>query len=439
MFEEKRENTEALNRPLPEPEEVVSWYTPKTKEGQEVVSYYVHSAPLPGNAQKKPAPRKKSRRGLWIFLGCFGGLLLVVGIAAAVILAGGKNGADVELPELPGDGGASSIIYLGGDINTKIPTVKGEEGVRLEVEDACGEKLTIQQVYAAVNPSVVTVVADGRLGSSVGTGVIMTSDGYFITNAHVIDDTFNCWIILASGVTYDAKLVGYDALQDLAVLKAVDAKNLPAARFGNSDSVVVGDTVYAIGNPLGIELRGTLTNGIISAVNRDVEMDGRTLTLLQTNAALNSGNSGGPLINEYGQVIGINVMKMTNTDLEKEATVEGLGFALPISDMAFVVNDIMTHGYFRGTPTIGIMVMTMADDEGNTYVLIDSVTKGSGADQAGLQAGDIVMAADGEEVKVIDDLLSVRRNHGVGDTTVLTVRRGGEIFDAYVVLGSDRD
>ena len=255
----------------------------------------------------------------------------------------------------------------------------------------------------------------------------------------MIDDTFNCWIILASGVTYDAKLVGYDALQDLAVLKAVDAKNLPAARFGNSDSVVVGDTVYAIGNPLGIELRGTLTNGIISAVNRDVEMDGRTLTLLQTNAALNSGNSGGPLINEYGQVIGINVMKMTNTDLEKEATVEGLGFALPISDMAFVVNDIMTHGYFRGTPIIGIMVMNMADDEGNTYVLIDSVTKGSGADQAGLQAGDIVMAADGEEVKVINDLLSVRRNHGVGDTTVLTVRRGGEIFDAYVVLGSDRD
>ena len=266
----------------------------------------------------------------------------------------------------------------------------------------------------------------------------MTPDGYFITNAHVIDEGRSCWIILSNGVTYDAKLVGYDAEQDLAVLKAVDAQNLPAARFGNSDSLVVGDTVYAIGNPLGIELRGTLTNGIISAVNRDVEMDGRTLTLLQTNAALNSGNSGGPLINEYGQVIGINVMKMTNRDLEKEATVEGLGFALPISDMAFVVNDIIAHGYFRGTPTIGIMVMTMSNADGSTYVEVASVTEGSGAEAAGLQAGDVVLAADGVAVAVTTDLLMVRRNHGVGETVVLTIRRGEQVFDAEVVLGSNR-
>ena len=203
--------------------------------------------------------------------------------------------------------------------------------------------------------------------------------------------------------------------------------------------MVVGDTVYAIGNPLGIELRGTLTNGIISAVNRDVEMDGRILTLLQTNAALNSGNSGGPLINEYGQVIGINVMKMTNRDLEKEATVEGLGFALPISDMAFVVNDIIAHGYFRGTPTIGIMVTTMADENGGTYVEIVSVTEGSGAEKAGLQMGDVVLSADGVDVAVTTDLLMVRRSHGVGETVVLTIRRGEQVFDAEVVLGSDRD
>lgn len=438
MFEEKRENTEPLNDYLPEPDEVVSWYAHKAKEGQEVVSYYVQTKPLPEKAQKKPEPKKKSRRGLWIFLGCFAGLLLVVAIAVVITLTGGSDRPDVG-EDLPDDGGASSIIHLGGDVDTSIPTIKGEDGVHLAIDNTHGEKLTIQQVYAQVNPSVVTVVADDYIGSSVGTGVIMTSDGYFITNAHVIDGARSCWIILANGVTYDAKLVGYDARQDLAVLKAEDAHNLPAAQFGNSDSMVVGDTVYAIGNPLGIELRGTLTDGIISAVNRDVELDGRTLTLLQTNAALNSGNSGGPLINEYGQVIGINVMKMTNSDLEKEATVEGLGFALPISDMAFVVNDILVHGYYRGTPTIGIMVMTMGKDDGSTYVLISSVTEGSGAEAAGLQADDVVLAADGVPVWVIDDLLMVRRNHGVGDTVVLTIQRGDQVFDAEVVLGSDRD
>lgn len=438
MFEEKRENTEPLNDYLPEPDEVVSWYAPKAKEGQEVVSYYVQTKPLPEKAQKKPEPKKKSRRGLWIFLGCFAGLLLVVAIAVVITLTGGSDRPDVG-EDLPDDGGASSIIHLGGDVDTSIPTIKGEDGVHLAIDNTHGEKLTIQQVYAQVNPSVVTVVADDYIGSSVGTGVIMTSDGYFITNAHVIDGARSCWIILANGVTYDAKLVGYDARQDLAVLKAEDAHNLPAAQFGNSDSMVVGDTVYAIGNPLGIELRGTLTDGIISAVNRDVELDGRTLTLLQTNAALNSGNSGGPLINEYGQVIGINVMKMTNSDLEKEATVEGLGFALPISDMAFVVNDILVHGYYRGTPTIGIMVMTMGKEDGSTYVLISSVTEGSGAEAAGLQADDVVLAADGVPVWVIDDLLMVRRNHGVGDTVVLTIQRGDQVFDAQVVLGSDRD
>ena len=438
MFEEKRENTEPLNDSLPEPDEVVSWYAPKAKEGQEVVSYYVQTKPLPEKAQKKPEPKKKSRRGLWIFLGCFAGLLLVVAIAVVITLTGGSDRPDVG-EDLPDDGGASSIIHLGGDVDTSIPTIKGEDGVHLAIDNTHGEKLTIQQVYAQVNPSVVTVVADDYIGSSVGTGVIMTSDGYFITNAHVIDGARSCWIILANGVTYDAKLVGYDAGQDLAVLKAEDAHNLPAAQFGSSDSMVVGDAVYAIGNPLGIELRGTLTDGIISAVNRDVELDGRTLTLLQTNAALNSGNSGGPLINEYGQVIGINVMKMTNSDLEKEATVEGLGFALPISDMAFVVNDILVHGYYRGTPTIGIMVMTMGKDDGSTYVLISSVTEGSGAEAAGLQADDVVLAADGVPVWVIDDLLMVRRNHGVGDTVVLTIQRGDQVFDAEVVLGSDRD
>ncbi len=436
MFEEKRENHEVLSEPAAEPQEVVSWYIPKSREGQEVVSYYVHTKPLPGKKEQAEKPKKK-RRGLWIFMGCLSVLVVVVAVAVIATFSGKEEPTPGN--PMPDDGDASSIIHLGGQVETTIPTIKAPKGLRLEIDNTHGETLTTQQVYAKVNPSVITVVADDHIGSSVGTGVIMTSDGYFLTNAHVIDGAKSCWIILSTGVTYDAKLIGYDALQDLAVLKAVDAKNLPAATFGNSDNVVVGDTVYAIGNPLGVELRGTLTDGIISAVNRDVEMEGRTLTLLQTNAALNSGNSGGPLINQYGQVIGINVMKMTNTNLEIEATVEGLGFALPISDMAFVVNDILAHGYFRGTPTIGIMVVAKADQTGRTYVEVQSVVEGSGAEEAGLQAGDIILAADGVDVALTGDLLMVRRNHGVGDTVVLTIQRGDQVFDAEVVLGSDRD
>ena len=435
MLEEKRENWET-SAPGDEDREVVSWYTPRSREGREVVSYYVQSTPLPEKARSiaPPEKKKKSRRGLWIFLALLSVLLVVV--VVAVVHSLGDHGGTV----LPGDDGdASSIIHLGGEVETTIPVVKAEEGLRLQLEEKMGEELTIQQVYAAVNPAVITVVTNEQVGSSVGTGVLMTEDGYFITNAHVIDGGKSCWIILASGVTYDAQLVGYDAEMDLAVLKAVDAKGLPTARFASSDNAVVGDTVYAIGNPLGIELRGTLTNGIISAVNRDVDMDGRTLTLLQTNAALNNGNSGGPLINTAGQVIGINVMKMTNRGTDYEATVEGLCFALPMSDMVFVVNDILAHGYFRGIPTIGIMVVTKSHEDGSTYVLVDSVTKGSGAEKAGLQAGDIVLAADGEAMDDINDLLMVRRNHGVGDTTVLTIRRGEKVFDAEIVLGSDRD
>lgn len=431
MLEEKRENQ------LTEPQEVVSWYIPVAKEGKEVVSYYVQPHALPEKA-RRPEPsaaKKRSRRGLWIFLICLA--VLVAGVIVSVAIWGGRDtesGHDVENES----GDASSIvdIYIMG--GTNIPKVAGDPNVRLPVQTAHGEELTPQEVYAAVNPSVVTVVASKDDMSSVGTGVIMTEDGYIITNAHVIYDADSCWIAMYHGVTFDAKLVGYDDLQDLAILKAENASGLPAAQFGDSNEAVVGDTVYAIGNPLGLELRGTFTDGIISAVNRDVDMGGRTMTLLQTNAALNNGNSGGPLINRYGQVIGINVMKMSGSVNGNEATVEGLGFALPISDMSFVVNDIMAYGYYRGTPTLGIMVQTVMLDDGSTAVVVAEVTVDSAAEAAGVQSGDIILAADGVPVSVTNDLLTVRRTHAVGDTLRLTVQRDGQVLELELVLRSDR-
>ena len=351
---------------------------------------------------------------------------------------GGSSGSGQHRPLPDGDGdNPSSIVDIFGSKATSIPRIQGDPGVRLACRDPQGQPLTAQEVYAKVNPSVVTVVSEQSEGASIGTGVIMTSDGYIITNAHVISGGKSCWVALDTGVTYEVNLVGFDEEEDLAVLKADPQNPLPAAEFGNSDLVQVGDTAYAIGNPLGVELRGTMTNGIISAVNRAVEVDGKTMTLLQTSAALNNGNSGGPLINEYGQVIGINTLKMSTTD-STEATVEGLGFALPISSVSFVVNDLIANGHYRGAPSLGITVTTVEKDGGGTQVQVMEVSAGSGAADAGIQAGDVILAADGQAVSVTSDLLTARRSHIIGDTVTLTILRDGQQFDVEVTLRSNR-
>ena len=227
--------------------------------------------------------------------------------------------------------------------------------------------------------------------------------------------------------------------EDIAVLKLVDAEDLPVAEFGNSDLTMVGEQVYAIGNPLGIELRCTLTDGIISAVDRDVQLDGRTLNVIQTTAALNNGNSGGPLISRFGQVIGINTLKMSGTGGADEASVEGLGFALPISHVCYVVNDIIATGRFHGVPTLGIMVATYENDDGGTYVQVVDVTDGTSAQEAGVQEGDVIVAVDGHSTATTDDLMAVRRTHIAGETMTLTLSRGGQTISVDVVLRASND
>ena len=430
MQDENRENRT-------EPQEVVSWYV--RPEGQEVVDCYVQPRPLPSGAapQTPREPEKRSRKGLWSFLIAAGVLMLAV-VAATVVASLRGGGAVPPVDGGTGDGGdASSIVNISGAEKTTIPRIQGETGVSLVCTAPAGEKLSIQDMYEKVNPSTVLVVADKGEQASIGTGVIMTADGYIITNTHVISGGKDCWIALDTGYTYDAKLVGYSKERELAVLKAVDAADLPAASFGDSDLCRVGDTVYAIGNPLGVELRGTLTDGIISAINRDVQVDGRVMTLLQTTAALNNGNSGGPLINEYGQVVGINTLKMSGNGSEMEATVEGLGFAVPISDACFVVNDIIANGRFRGVPVLGVMVIESTDNGGQVSVY--TVSEGGGAEEAGLLPGDVLLRADGQTLHSIHDLMAVRRTHLVGDTMTLTVLRDGQTFDADVPLYASED
>ena len=291
------ENREKLTE---EPREVVQWYV--RPEGREVVDYYVQPRPMPaGAAPPPPPPGKRSRKGLWIFLIAMGVLMLAV--AAGVIWSLTQGSGETPPLDSDGDGDsdASSIVNIFKTEKTTIPRVKGEAGVSLTCEAAGGEKLTIQDVYAKVNPATVLVVADQGENASVGTGIIMTSDGYIVTNAHVISGGRSCWIALDTGYTYDAELVGYDEDQDLAVLKAVDAEDLPTAEFGDSDQCRVGDTVYAIGNPLGLGL--AISSGIIGSTAH--ELDRYALPCIVNSADISRGSSGGALMNAHGQVIGV--------------------------------------------------------------------------------------------------------------------------------------
>jgi serine protease Do len=312
-----------------------------------------------------------------------------------------------------------------------IPTAPIGQGAELTVSREQGEAMTAQAIYQKVNPSVVTVMVRLDNSMSVGTGVIFTEDGYILTNYHVLEGGEECVIALDTGYTYVASYVAGDSSNDLAIVK-IDETGLPAAEFGDSDLLSVGDKVYAIGNPLGVELRGTLTDGIVSAINRDVWVEDRTMTLIQTNAALNSGNSGGPLINEYGQVVGINVIKMTS----QYSNVEGLGFAIPTSSMRRIVNDLLTYGEIQPEPLLGITVLTPAEQlaDGLWGLKVQEVTAGLAGDLAGIQAGDYILSAAGETTLTSQDLLRVREDCHLGDLLPMTLWRDGEIIEVTLEL-----
>ena len=415
--------------PVSEPQEVVGQYI--RDDSREVTDCYVHRDPLPAAAvhHTPQPPKKHSRKGLWIFLAVMA--VLVMAAVAAALIAGPEDGGYTD-----DDHDASSIVDIFDKDIPTIDRVEGDPELRFFCTAAEGEALTAQEVYAAVNPSVVMVaVAIDEEKASIGTGVILTEDGYVVTNAHVIAGGLSAWVALDTGEVLDAELVGFDSNEDLALLKLVDGQGLPAARLGDSDACVVGDQVYAIGNPLGVELRGTLTSGLISAIDRQVTMEGRVMTMLQTTAALNNGNSGGPLINEYGQVIGINTMKMSNSIADAEAaTVEGLGFAVPTGRAVTVINDILATGAFHGIPSIGVYVAEEQQPDGTYRPVIDSVTENFGAEAAGLQRGDVILSADGTAVYSNYDLLRARRAHIVGETITLTVQRDGRTLDVEVYL-----
>jgi serine protease Do len=339
----------------------------------------------------------------------------------------------LESPTTPTDTASTEPTPIKEDTDVTVHLNQSPESVD-NIPQAGG--LSLQDIYSKAIPSVVSItcVTDG--GSSTGSGVVLSPDGYIVTNAHVVDSARTLEVLLSDGTFHAARIVGTDSFSDLAVL-SINATGLQAAEFGDDQSLRVGDAVVAIGDPLGIELRGTMTNGIISAINRDVQSEGRTMTLIQTNAALNQGNSGGPLLNCYGQVIGINTMKMG--DNMSAAGVEGLGFAIPSNTIKEVVDQLLSQGYVSGRPSLGFTVQRLSTFDQLYYgipqgLYITSVSPVSNASKIGILQGDVLLSFNGQPTADTETLQQLLYSHNAGDTVTLIIYRNGRRYEVILAL-----
>ena len=295
------------------------------------------------------------------------------------------------------------------------------------------------EVYAANSACVVLIksVTSGVLysGTSTGSGFILSEDGYVVTNHHVVEGGTELTVVTADNKEYKATLVGSDNANDVALLK-VEAEGLPAVELGDSDALTVGDQVVAIGNPLG-ELTSTLTVGYVSAKERDVNTSGFAINMIQTDAAINSGNSGGPLFNMAGQVIGITTAKYSGSS-SSGATIEGVGFAIPINDVRGLLEDLATYGYATG-PYLGISVSDMDESAAEYFgmpvgVYVNEVIEGYCAQKAGMQAKDIILEVGGQAVASVNELSRALRKFEPGQSVELKISRAGLEKTLTVVL-----
>lgn len=359
-----------------------------------------------------PAPQKKKGNG--------GKIALVLIAVFVLALAGSFLGA--KLTKAGGTGDA--VIYQS---DTKTSTDTDSTGTAKKTN-------TVESVAATTAASVVEVktsyVQKGSffgdyVTSGAGSGVVISKDGYIVTNNHVIDKAEEITVTLKSGKEYKAKLVGTDDKTDIAVLK-IEATDLSPATFGDSGAVAVGEQIVVIGNPLG-SLGGSVTTGIISATDREIEVENMTMTLLQVDAAVNPGNSGGALFNLNGELVGVVNAKYSSEE------VEGLGFAIPINTAKATIEDIIEYGYVKGRAQLGITAVEISDlqtaiSAGVTElgVYVYNVNDGSGADKAGLKAGDRLVKIDDTEINSYAVLSKILSKHSVGDSVSVTYSRNGK-------------
>ena len=371
-------------------------------------------------------PVKKNRMGLKI-----------TALALCCALLGGAVG-----------GGVVWGVTRSGGSSTEM-NVSSRPATQVALKQVDGKTaMTDAEVYASNVNSVVSINVTGTSGTnffgqpvqtaSAGSGFVLTKDGYIVTNYHVVKDADTVKVTMYNGDEYDAKYVGGDEDYDIAVIK-VEATNLQPVTLGNSDNLNVGDHVLAVGNPLG-ELTFSMSGGMVSCVNRAINVDGTPFNMIQTDASINPGNSGGPLFNQYGEVVGIVSAKYSSYSSE---SVEGLGFAIPINDVIAMIQDIMTNGYVTNKPYLGITGGTMTSQMAAQYrydvtegVFVYSVEEGSAAAQAGLKMGDVILKVDDTEIESMEDLTAVKKQYSAGDTVSLTIYREGQETTVELTWGS---
>ena len=389
------------------------------RKGGENTTYYAPSGQTQSGYEpeiQEMKPVKKKHRGV-----------KMAALVLACALLGGAAGAGVTYMALGQRtaGGTATI------------NVSGRPAVQVKMQSVDGKTLLSDaEVYAANVNSVVSINTTGTSGvnifgqpvqtASAGSGFILTADGYIATNHHVVAGAENVKVSLYNGDEYAATVIGGDEDYDIAVLK-ISASGLQPVTLGDSDSLNVGDRVLAIGNPLG-ELTFSQTGGMVSSVNRPINVDGTPFNMIQTDASINPGNSGGPLFNQYGEVVGIVSAKYSSYSSE---SVEGLGFAIPMNDVFAMIQDIMTNGYITNKPylavTAGTMNAQMAQQTGLTEgVYIYSVEEGGAAAKAGLQVGDVITKIGDTTLKSLDDLTAAKKSYKAGDTATFTIYRGGQ-------------
>ena len=448
-----------------------SFYSPRN--GEENSGYYGNSSAYGSAAgSNEEPPRKKSHKGLKA-LGVFAAIAFLSYASITCYQFAmkneslrqifGKDSSAVEESNLQTEAQTTRASdTTSADNSAKADTLKSKDnGYELKslIELASREgSMSVPDIVDKLMPSSVGVSSTfiiQRQGFSMwgfggsqtyedeangkGTGIVMSKDGYILTNAHVIYDSENggglakeVKVVLnekyyTGDNQLNATVVDYDVAEDIAVLKVDSKEELVAAEFGNSDDLRVGELVIAIGNPLGFDLFGSVTTGIVSALDREVTINENTMNLIQTDAAINSGNSGGPLINSYGQVIGINSAKLSSS-YYGSASVEGLCFAIPISHAKQIVDDLIQYGYVRGKPLLGITGKSINEETAQAYglpvgVYVQRVAPGGAADLAGIKVSDVIIAVNGKTIATYDEMNAEKDKYKAGDTITVTVTR----------------
>lgn len=391
--------------------------------------------PMSGYHVENPQPPKKHKGGMTgkgvvaVALVCaLVGGLCGGGIAAAVrggVVTESEDSSSAQVQETEEDNGSAKDATVFNKTTIDVTT------------NSTSTKMTPQDVYENYVNAVVLVYNQGTTSTywgqtesrSSGSGMIISKDGYVLTNNHVVSGAEKLTVMTTSGEEYDATVIGADEVNDVALLKIEGSEDFPTVSIGNSDKIEVGQQVCAIGNPLG-ELTNTLTVGYVSALDREISESstGTTINMFQTDCAINSGNSGGPIFDMNGNVVGITTAKYSSSGYSNSASVEGIGFCIPINDAMSIVNDLMQYGYVKGRVSMGVSVRAMDNTVAQYYnlptgVYVADVTSGSAADNAGIQKGDLICAIDGDETTSVAALKQKLKDYTPGDSATVSIYR----------------